>query len=105
MKQNSTHKPESATSPARNTTADRAIDVLLLFNEQRPILSAEEVAEILGMSRSTTYRYLLSLRSYGLVEEGDINGEFRLGPAVFHLARVARKGLGLSEVALPVMHE
>ncbi len=105
MRQKNPQKPESAPSQARNTTADRAIDVLLLFNEQRPVLTAEEVAELLEMSRSTTYRYLLSLRSYGLVEEGNTNGEFRLGPAVFQLARVARKGLGLSEVALPVMRE
>ena len=105
MRPKKTYKPESITSQTRNTTADRAIDVLLLFNDQRPVLTAEKVAELLEMSRSTTYRYLLSLRSYGLVEEGNTNGEFRLGPAVFQLARVARKGLGLSEVALPVMRE
>ena len=105
MRQNGPQKPEGSASQARNTTADRAIDVLLLFNERRPVLTAEEVAELLDMSRSTTYRYLLSLRSYGLVEEGDASGEFRLGTAVFQLARVARKGLGLSEVALPVMRE
>src|SRR5947207_1825162 len=92
-------------SQGRNATVDRAIDVLLLFDEEQPILTAEEVAERLGMSRSTTYRYLLSLRSYGLVEDGDAPGEFRLGSVIFRLARTARKGLGLSEVALPVMRE
>ena len=88
----------------RNATADRAIDVLLLFDDESPVLSAVEVARRLNMSRSTTYRYLQSLRSYDLLEEDD-HGGFRLGPRVFELARVARKGLGLSELALPVMHE
>jgi DNA-binding IclR family transcriptional regulator len=105
MRQRNNQKAENTPPYTRNTTADHAIDVLMLFNEQQPILTAEEVAERLGMSRSTTYRYLLSLRSYGLLEEGTGSGEFRLGPAVFQLARVARQGLGLSEIALPIMHE
>lgn len=88
----------------RNATAERAIDVLLLFDEERPVLAAAEVARRLNMSRSTTYRYLQSLRAYGLIEE-DAAGGFRLGPRVFQLARVARQGLGLSEVALPPMRE
>jgi DNA-binding IclR family transcriptional regulator len=89
----------------RNTTADRAIDVLLLFAPSSPVLSAGEISERLGMSRSTTYRYLQSLRSFDLLEEDTARGGFRLGPRVFELARVARQGLGLSEIALPVMHE
>jgi DNA-binding IclR family transcriptional regulator len=88
---------------SRNTTADRTIDVLLLFDERQPVLSAAEVSRQLGMPRSTTYRYLQTLRSYGLVEEDEARGGFRLGPRLFHLARVARQGLGLCELALPIM--
>lgn len=105
MRQNTAQKTEGASSQMRNTTADRAIDVLLLFNERQPVLTAIEVAKHLGLSPSTTYRYLTSLRASGLIEEGETNGEFRLGPTVFQLARIARKGLGLSEIALPVMRE
>jgi len=96
---------ESGLPSGRNTTADRAIDVLLLFDDDAPVLSAGEVAERLEMSRSTTYRYLQSLRSYGLLEEDEARGGFRLGPRVHELARIARKGLGLSEIAVPVMEE
>lgn len=87
----------------RNSTADRTIDVLLLFNERQPVLSASEVSRQLGMPRSTTYRYLQTLRSYGFIEDDEAHGGIRLGPRVFQLARVARQGLGLSEVALPAM--
>ncbi len=90
-------------APGRNSTADRAIDLLLLFDEQHPVLPAAEVSRRLGMPRSTTYRYLQTLRAAGLVEEDAAHGGFRLGPRIFHLARVARVGLGLSEIALPVM--
>jgi DNA-binding IclR family transcriptional regulator len=92
-------------SSGRNSTADRAIDVLLLFDLRSPVLSAGEIAERLGMSRSTTYRYLQSLRASALLEEDRGGGGYRLGPRVFELARVARQGLGLSEIALPVMQE
>lgn len=105
MKRDLSRNTESITSAGGNATADRAIDLLLLFSEEQPVLTAEEVSERLGMPRSTTYRYLQSLRSYGLVEENEVSGGFRLGPSVFKLARAARKGLGLSEVALPVMRE
>lgn len=105
----STDSTDSTDSPKaqsdRNATADRAIDVLLLFDEDRPVLSANAVASELKMSRSTTYRYLQSLRTYGLLEEDDARGAFRLGSRVFQLAKVARTGLGLIEVALPVMRE
>jgi DNA-binding IclR family transcriptional regulator len=53
------------------------------------------------MSRSTTYRYLQSLRAAGFLEEEA--ARYRLGPRIFRLARIARKGLGLSEVAAPVL--
>jgi len=99
---------ESASKPAsqgRNTTADRTADVLLLFDDKRPVLSAADVSRLLGMTRSTTYRYLQTLRSYGLVEEDEVRGGFRLGPRVYQLARVARQGLGLPEIALPIMRD
>ncbi len=98
-------RASTASPPGRNTTADRAIEVLLLFDERHPVLAATEIAARLGMSRSTTYRYLQSLRAVGLVEEDAAGGRFRLGPRILSLARVARQALGLPEVALPVMRD
>jgi DNA-binding IclR family transcriptional regulator len=86
----------------RNLTSDRTLELLILFDDEHPIRSATEVARLLQMPRSTTYRYLQTLRSYGLVEE-HAEGRYRLGTRVLQLARVARAGLGLNEVALPVM--
>lgn len=90
-----------SSKPHRNQTADRAIQLLLLYCEGLTVLSAASVAEKLGMSRSTTYRYLQSLRDAGLLEEDPAG--FRLGPRIFQLAGIARKGLGLSEIAAPIM--
>lgn len=88
-----------------NVTVDRAFELLLLFSEDRPVITASQAAAELGITRSTAYRYLDSLSSYGFLAGDADGGGFRLGPRIAELARVARKGLGLSEVARPLMRE
>ena len=87
---------------AANSTADRAIDILLLFTEDHPVWSASDIATHFGMPRSTTYRYLNSLRAYALVVEDEKAG-FRLGPRIFPLARVAKAHMGVVQLAAPTL--
>lgn len=99
--------PARASDPAsnyreRNSTADRALDILLMFNENRTALAASEVAGHLSVARSTAYRYLQSLVQTGFIEEQPGSG-FRLGPRILELARLARRAGGLSEIATPIM--
>ena len=96
-----------AGTPARrtdgaNSTADRAIDILLLFSSERPTWSAGDIATTFGMPRSTTYRYLNTLRSYALIVEDD-HGGFRLGPRILPLARAAKANLSVIKLAAPAM--
>ena len=86
----------------RNSTADRALEILRLFTETRLTLTATEIAQDLGVARSTAYRYLQSLISTGLIEEAP-GGGVVLGLRVLELARLARRGTVLPEIALPVM--
>lgn len=86
----------------RNSTADKALDILMMFDDQHLTLSAADVARQLGVARSTAYRYLQSLVGTQFLEEADAGG-YRLGSRVLELARLARRGLGLSEAARPVM--
>lgn len=87
-----------------NSTADRALTILQMFSESRTRISATEVAEHLGVSRSTAYRYAQTLvRSEFIVEES--GSGFRLGPKVMELARIARRSYGLSDMATPVMRQ
>jgi DNA-binding IclR family transcriptional regulator len=94
---------ESSGYRDRNSTADRALDILQLFSDDKLVWSGAQIAEQIGVARSTGYRYLKGLVGSGFLEECD--GGFRLGPQVFELARLARKGVGLSEIARPVMRE
>lgn len=86
----------------RNSTADRALDIVMMFSEERPVVSGAEVAERLGVARSTAYRYLQSLIGSRFLEEAP-GGGFRLGLRVLEVARIARRSYGLSEIALPIM--
>lgn len=85
----------------RNSTADRALDVLQLYTDEKLVWSGAAIAEQLGVARSTGYRYLQSLVGSGFLEEAE--GGFRLGPRVLDLARIARRGMGLSEISRPTM--
>ncbi|MFJ6651457.1 IclR family transcriptional regulator [Microbacterium sp. NPDC091313] len=86
----------------RNSTADRALDILGLFSEQKLTISAAELAAEFGVARSTAYRYLQTLMAAGFLEESPTGG-FRLGLRVFELARLARRSYGLSDIALPLL--
>lgn len=76
-----------------------------MFDDQRLVLSANDVARHFGVARSTAYRYLQSLTSNGFLEESPASSGFRLGSRVLDLARLARKGIGLSDLARPVMRK
>lgn len=86
----------------RNSTADRALNILEMFTDDHLVLSAAEVAEHLGVARSTAYRYLETLvQSNFLAEDG--RAGFRLGMKVLQLSRLARRSYGLADVAVPAL--
>ncbi|MGH3633985.1 MAG: IclR family transcriptional regulator [Mycobacterium sp.] len=85
----------------RNSTADRTLDILSLFRADKLIWTGTEIADHLGVARSTGYRYLQSLVNVGFIEEAA--GGFSLGPRIFELARLARAGTNLPDIALPAM--
>ncbi|GAA3901741.1 IclR family transcriptional regulator [Streptomyces lacrimifluminis] len=88
----------------RNSTADRALDILTMFDDTHLVVTGTAVAERLGVARSTAYRYLQSLVAGRFLEEAP-GGGFRLGLRVLEIARLARRSYGLTEIALPSMQE
>lgn len=74
----------------------RAIDVLFCFDGSTSSLSAAEVAERLGLNRTTTWRYLQTLVSTGLLRElGE--GRFALGSRTVSLAEAYTRQWGQLE--------
>lgn len=89
--------------PSANSTADRAIEILLMFDDENMSVTASTIAQKFEMPRSTTYRYLSSLRSCGLIVDAG-ESTYRLGPRIFDLARVARRGYTVLQLAEPELH-
>lgn len=85
-----------------NSTADRAIEILLAFDASHPVWTPTALAQHLDMPRSTIYRYFNSLKHYGLIVE-DREGGFQLSAKIVELARVAKSTSTVLRIARPYL--
>jgi len=84
------------------TSTARSLRILLLFSPDRPALSAQEIARETGMTLSTAYRAIATLRDLGMLES--YGGErFVLGGGMAILDRVARLTDPLRAAVFPEM--
>ncbi len=98
-------KPKSEDKPiSANSTADRAIEILLAFDAGHPVWTPTALAQHLDMPRSTIYRYFNSLKQYGLIVE-DQNGAFQLSAKIVELARVAKSTSTVLRIARPYIEK
>ena len=89
---------------ASSTTANHVLDVLLLFNQSRPILKAEEISNLINAPRSSTYRYIRTLRERGLLQK-TADGGFALGPRTLQLAQAVRSRQAGDDLLLSLMQK
>ncbi|MGW6495246.1 IclR family transcriptional regulator [Nonomuraea angiospora] len=83
-------------------SARRVLKILLLFSEERPVLSVEEIAREVDISAPSTYRFLALLREMDLVEESG-TGTYALSPRVFLLTRAAEQAFQASKALRPLV--
>ena len=84
---------------------ERGIDILLSFSKQRPSQTAEEIAQAIAVPRSSVYRFLLSLKSTGLVEQEPQTGRYILGLKLLELGGIVHGRLDLELVAAPLVKD
>ena len=65
---------------------DRALDILLSFTQEKPVLSLTEVAEEVGMSKSTVHRLLATLESRRFLIRNAATGKYHLGYRFLEMA-------------------
>jgi DNA-binding IclR family transcriptional regulator len=82
----------------------KLLSILELFSEERPFLSADEVAAQLECSVPTAYRYVRELVESGMLVRFP-GGEYGLGPRIIKLDYHLRMSDPLLKVGQPVMHE
>jgi DNA-binding IclR family transcriptional regulator len=82
---------------------EKALDLLFSFQPDSPEQSLFQISRRLRFPPSTTRRLLKAMMSRRLVQQDSITKLYRLGPGVFYLASVAKEGLDVRKIALPVM--
>jgi IclR family transcriptional regulator, pca regulon regulatory protein len=84
--------------PRYSQSLERGLAILECFTPDTPVLGIADVAERLGMSRSTTHRYVTTLLALGYLRQG-ARRKYRLGLRVTDLGMGALNETGLREHA------
>jgi IclR family transcriptional regulator, pca regulon regulatory protein len=84
--------------PRFSQSLERGLAILCCFGPERPILGIADIAQELGMSRSTTHRYVITLAALGYLEQGP-GRKYHLGLRVTRLGLSAMSAIGLREHA------
>jgi IclR family transcriptional regulator, pca regulon regulatory protein len=90
--------------PRYSQSLARGLAILECFRAERSVLGIAEIADELGMSRSTTHRYLTTLVALGYVEQ-DKRRKYRLSLRVTDLGMSALNSTGLREHAHSILEE
>jgi IclR family transcriptional regulator, pca regulon regulatory protein len=80
---------------------ERGLAVLSSFTPEQPELGISELARMLGLTRSTTHRYVATLATLGYLHQDDATRKYRLGPRVLDLGFAVLGSLELREIAAP----
>jgi IclR family pca regulon transcriptional regulator len=83
----------------------RGLAILSSFRSGRPLLGVAELAREVGLSRSTTHRYVSTLATLGYLHQDAETRKYRLGPRVLDLGFSALNSMELREVAAPHLRE
>ncbi len=90
--------------PRYSQSLERGLAILACFGPERPVLGIVDIASELGMSRSTTHRYVATLAALGYLEQG-ADRKYRLGLSVTGLGLTTMSGTALREHAEPDMRD
>jgi DNA-binding IclR family transcriptional regulator len=81
------------------------LDVLMCFSRQSPELSMTQIAEKIGVHKSTVHRLLATLERSHFVARDPATGLYRLGIRLLQMAYLSLEQTDLRELAAPVMRQ
>ncbi len=90
--------------PRFSQSLERGLSILACFSPEHPVRGIADIAGELGMSRSTTHRYVITLVALGYLEQ-DKHRKYRLGLHVTDLGMTVLNATGLREHAHPYIEE
>lgn len=81
-------------------SVDRALSILQVLAQRGP-LGVSEVAQEVGIHKSTAFRMLATLESRGMVVQSQTRGEYRLGHGVVQLASGVTSRYDITVISRP----
>jgi IclR family transcriptional regulator, pca regulon regulatory protein len=90
-----------ARSGTYSQSLERGLAILSSFRSGSPLLGVSDLAREVGLSRSTTHRYISTLAALGYLQQDPTTRKYRLGPRVLDLGFSAINSMDLREVAAP----
>ena len=88
-------------SAASSRSLERGLAILGTFTPDRPALGISELAQRLGLTRSTTHRYVATLARLGYLYQDEATRKYRLGIRALDLGFAVLGSLELREIAAP----
>src|SRR5438067_13802863 len=98
-------RSRAASDSSYSQSLERGLSILSSFRSEVPLLGVSELARTVGMSRSTTHRYVATLASLGYLQQDAATKKYRLGPRVLDLGFSAINSMELREVAAPHLRQ
>jgi IclR family transcriptional regulator, pca regulon regulatory protein len=90
---------------AYSRSLERGLAILSAYDSGRPLLGVSELARRIGLSRSTTHRYVSTLAQLGYLQQDATTRKYRLGTRVLDLGFSAINSMELREVAAPYLQQ
>ena len=87
--------------PAGSQSLERGLAILSSFQSAQPLLGVSDLSRAVGLSRSTTHRYVATLASLGYLQQDAETRKYRLGPRVLDLGFSAINSMELRHVCAP----
>jgi IclR family transcriptional regulator, pca regulon regulatory protein len=82
---------------------ERGLEILASFTPTQPSLGVSELARAVGLSRSTTHRYMSTLARLGYLQQDEASRRYRLGPRVLDLGFSAINSMELRVISAPYL--
>ncbi len=91
--------------PGSVRAVERALDILLSFTQKEPDLSLTQIAERVGIHKSTAHRLLATLESKRFVNRHPSDGTYHLGLRFIEMASVVLHDVDLQRWARPYLRD
>ncbi|MGE7544413.1 IclR family transcriptional regulator [Sporosarcina newyorkensis] len=90
--------------PQRGSSIENAMRILKIFSMHQPEMRLVDIADELGIAKSTAHRLLTTLASEGFVYKDPQSNYYSLGVSVLALTNIVSSQLSIVEEATPILN-